>query len=70
MSSSDPRPPPDVLTITAAARLVGVSRRTIYNWIGRRLIDVIYTVSGNPRIVTASLATRPTKAPRSTQEHP
>jgi predicted site-specific integrase-resolvase len=59
-----PRPPPDpdLLTISDAMTLAGVSRRTIYNWLAKRWIDAVYTVSGRPRILAASLAHRLTKA--------
>ena len=46
---------------TAAARMQ-VSRRTIYNWIQRGLVDVVRTPSGRQRIYLDSL-TRPVGPP-------
>ena len=67
MSLEDPRPPPPdpvLLTFTEAMRIMRVSRKTLYNWQAKGLIAVVYTVSGNPRIIAASLATRSTKVKR------
>lgn len=57
MSITDPRPPPDAafLTILQAAALVGVSKRTVYNWLNRSLIEFHRTPSGSVRILATSL---------------
>ncbi len=46
---------PALLSVTDAAITAGVSRRTIYNWIARKQIELVYTASGMPRVVTLSL---------------
>lgn len=47
--------PNDLVTIQQAATLVGVSRRTIYNWMHAGKLTVVRTVSGRIRIVRAEL---------------
>lgn len=63
-SASLPPPPPvrngwdgsvTLTDIPGAARLAGVSRRTIYNWAAKGLIETRYTPSGKLRVVVASL---------------
>lgn len=49
---SDPRP---TLTIHKACDLVGVSRRTIYNWMAAGKVEYIRTAGGAVRIFTDSL---------------
>lgn len=44
-----------VVTILNAAKLTGRSRRTIYNWIQRGLVEVVWTPSGQKRVKVASL---------------
>lgn len=46
---------PALLTVDAAAALAGVSRRTIYNWIAKGLVQTKTLASGRQRVVTASL---------------
>lgn len=61
MSLTDPRPPPDALdvpeflTILQAATVVGVSRRTIYNWLDKSLVEFHRTPGGAVRILASSL---------------
>lgn len=43
------------VTITHAASLVGVSRRTIYNWIEAGKVETVRTASGTRRIYVDSL---------------
>ena len=46
---------PSLLSVSDAAAAAGVSRRTIYNWMRAEQIEVVYSPSGLPRIVTLSL---------------
>jgi len=53
------------LSITKAAELVGVSRRTIYNWMAAGRVEYCRTAGGAVRIVVDSLwrpAARPMPA--------
>ncbi len=65
---SDATNPPRVVTdrgmlsVTEAAQLVRVSRRTLYNWIRRDAVEYTRTVSGRLRIYTDSLF-RPREEP-------
>jgi excisionase family DNA binding protein len=43
------------LTMTEAAALVRVERRTLYNWIARGKLTVRRTANGNPRVREADL---------------
>ena len=43
------------ISIMKACELVGVSRRTIYNWIANGKVEFVRTAGGNVRIVKASL---------------
>lgn len=45
------------LSITQAAQYVGVSRRTIYNWLRAGKLDSARTAGGSQRIARASLIT-------------
>lgn len=50
--------PPHVatyLSVTAAAAAVGVTRRTIYNWLYAGRLDTVRTAGGRLRINPASL---------------
>jgi excisionase family DNA binding protein len=47
-----------MVTILKAAAIMGVSRRTIYNWMAAGRVTVVYTPGGSPRILTTSLWTR------------
>lgn len=48
----DPR---DLLSINQAVAYVGVSRRTIYNWLAQGKLETVRTAGGALRIVRASL---------------
>lgn len=54
-SDSRPLPGADMLTIREAMALVGVSRRTIYNWLHAGKLQFVRTAGGSVRIYTASL---------------
>lgn len=43
------------VNIMQACTLAGVSRRTIYNWLGAGYIDYVRTAGGSVRIFTDSL---------------
>ena len=43
------------ISIMKACELVGVSRRTIYNWIGSGKIEYVRTEGGSVRIFTDTL---------------
>lgn len=43
------------VTVQVASELVGVSRRTIYNWMRDKKVDFIRTAGGSRRIVFSSL---------------
>lgn len=45
----------EVVTVQEAMRLVGVTRRTIYNWMAGRKVAWVRTAGGNVRILRASL---------------
>lgn len=47
-----------VLTIEEACRRVGVSRRTIYNWIQAKRVEVVRTTTGHVRIYEDTLWAR------------
>jgi excisionase family DNA binding protein len=44
-----------LLTIKQACALMGVSRRTIYNWMAHGFLEVRRSVGGRPYIVESSL---------------
>jgi excisionase family DNA binding protein len=46
---------PPLVTIPIAAKAVGVSRRTLYNWMNAGKIEFVYTASRQRRIVTETL---------------
>lgn len=48
-------PPREIVTILKACELVGVSRRTIYNWISKGKLEYIRTAGGSIRIFKDSL---------------
>ena len=57
------------LSITKACELVGVSRRTIYNWISGGKVEYVRTAGGSVRIFADTLWRDPggearTEAPR------
>ena len=45
----------ETLTILKACEIVGVSRRTIYNWIASGKVDYVRTAGGSIRIFADSL---------------
>jgi excisionase family DNA binding protein len=47
------------ISIMKACELVGVSRRTIYNWISAGKVDYVRTAGGSIRIFTDSLWREP-----------
>lgn len=58
----------ELLTRAEAAELTRMSVRTIAYWMQQGKVDVVYTVSGRPRIRAASLwrsAPEPVEAPHS-----
>ena len=52
------------ISIMKACELVGVSRRTIYNWISSGKVEYVRTAGGSVRIFTDTLW-RDANAPRS-----
>lgn len=55
------------LTILKACEVVGVSRRTIYNWIAANKIEYVRTAGGSIRIYADSLWREGSAAPRAEQ---
>jgi excisionase family DNA binding protein len=51
------------ITIKQACALVGVSRRTIYNWMAKGRLDCVRTAGGNIRIYADSLYQSRTPTP-------
>lgn len=47
--------PEDLMKILPAARRIGVSRRTIYNWIEAGKIELWRTAGGSPRVSLGDL---------------
>jgi hypothetical protein len=45
----------ELVSIPHAAILTGMSKRTIYGWIERKLVEVRYTPAGHLRVVVESL---------------
>jgi excisionase family DNA binding protein len=52
------------LTIMKACEVVGVSRRTIYNWIAANKIEFVRTAGGSIRIYADSLWREGSASPR------
>jgi excisionase family DNA binding protein len=52
------------ISIMKACELVGVSRRTIYNWLSSGKIDYVRTAGGSVRIFVDTLWRDPHKAER------
>lgn len=52
------------ISIMKACELVGVSRRTIYNWIAAGKIEYVRTAGGSVRIFADTLWREPGVAPR------
>ena len=55
------------LTIMKACEVVGVSRRTIYNWIAANKIEYVRTAGGSIRIYADSLWREGSGTPRPEQ---
>ena len=55
------------LTIMKACEVVGVSRRTIYNWIAANKIEYVRTAGGSIRIYADSLWREGSSTPRPEQ---
>ncbi len=53
------------ISIMKACELVGVSRRTIYNWIGSGKIEYVRTAGGSVRIFIDTLWRTPDRQPTS-----
>jgi excisionase family DNA binding protein len=51
----EPKPPRRLLSIKQAQQLVGVSRRTIYNWMKTGKLEVVRLAGGHLRIYEDSL---------------
>lgn len=51
----DPSDGEVLASVNQACEIVGVSRRTLYNWMAKGLVEVRRTPSGTPRIVISSL---------------
>ena len=66
------RPDPDedsemdrqTVSIMKACEVVGVSRRTIYNWISAGKVEYVRTAGGSIRIFADTLWREPSEAPR------
>ncbi len=56
------------LSIMKACEVVGVSRRTIYNWMAGGKIEYIRTAGGSVRIFADSLWKSPEPAAKETRE--
>ena len=52
------------ISIMKACELVGVSRRTIYNWLSSGKIEYVRTAGGSVRIFVDTLWRDPNNAPR------
>jgi excisionase family DNA binding protein len=55
------------LSIMKACETVGVSRRTIYNWISAGKVEYVRTAGGSIRIFTDSLWREPSGSIRTTR---
>ncbi len=53
------------ISIMKACELVGVSRRTIYNWIASGKVEYVRTAGGSVRIFVDTLWRAPDTGPRS-----
>lgn len=51
----DPTDGEQLASVNQAMVMTGVSRRTLYNWMAKGLIQVRRAPSGTPRIVVSSL---------------
>jgi excisionase family DNA binding protein len=55
------------VSIMKACEMVGVSRRTIYNWIGAGKVEYVRTAGGSIRIFTDTLWRQPNNAMRAAE---
>lgn len=59
----------EIVTITNACKLAGVSRRTLYNWMNAGLVEWVLS-AGGPRRVYVDTLFKPAKSrPRLVQHH-
>ena len=56
------------ISIMKACELVGVSRRTIYNWIASRKVEYIWTAGGSVRIFVDTLWRQPGRTDLASKE--
>jgi excisionase family DNA binding protein len=56
------------ISIMKACELVGVSRRTIYNWIASGKVEYVRTAGGSVRIFVDTLWREPGKVPHLTRK--
>ena len=56
------------ISIMKACELVGVSRRTIYNWLSSGKIEYVRTAGGSVRIFVDTLWRDPHKSERATMQ--
>lgn len=60
----------ETVSIVDACRLVGVSRRTIYNWMASGKIEYVRTAGGAVRILADTLWRRPEQADETRRRAP
>ena len=58
------------ISIMKACELVGVSRRTIYNWIAAGKVEYVRTAGGSIRIFVDTLWRQPDGTVRAAGSHP
>lgn len=58
------------LSIMKACEVVGVSRRTIYNWISAGKVEYVRTAGGSIRIFADTLWREPSTPSRSDEQQP
>lgn len=58
------------LSIMKACEVVGVSRRTIYNWISAGKVEYVRTAGGSIRIFADTLWREPSTSTRSSEPQP
>jgi excisionase family DNA binding protein len=58
------------ISIMKACQLVGVSRRTIYNWIAAGKVEYVRTAGGSIRIFVDTLWRQPDGTMRAAGSHP
>ena len=58
------------ISIMKACELVGVSRRTIYNWIAAGKVEYVRTAGGSIRIFVDTLWRQPDGTMRAAGSHP